>query len=179
MSDYTDELRRYAAEAEQYLAKRGQAKHSQPARLAEARAKANAERENALAAEPWADMITGIPTIDPESGELTGIWGMPNIDGKEVFGTRLAFDLLGCCADEDQVAETLRECFKMTGDPGHAFLVCAAALETIANHVMPALLDTYEDKSGDYETRVRLADAARNAWAARVADLGEFAEADE
>ena len=63
----------------------------------------------------------------------------------------------------------MNDCFAMIREPGHTFLVCAAALKTIVNHVVPVLLDTYEDKSGDYDTRVRLADAARNAWAARVA----------
>jgi hypothetical protein len=96
---------------------------------------------------------------------------MPTIDGKELFGTRLAFDLLSCCVDEEQVAQTLRDYLKMIRDPGHMFLVCAAALDTIANHVMPALLDTLEHQASDYEARVRLADAARNAWAARVGDL--------
>jgi hypothetical protein len=175
MSTTDDDYLRATAEAlRAHLAELERSRVSQPDRLAEARAQAEDERIKSLVAEPWSDFITGIPTVD-----FSAMLALPTIDAKEVFGTRLAFDLLGCCADEDQVAETLRECFKMTGDPGHAFLVYAAALETIANHVMPALLDTYEDKSGDYETRVRLADAARNAWAARVADLGEFAEADE
>jgi hypothetical protein len=145
-------------------------KQSQPARLAEARVRADTERQKALAAEPWSEMVTGLPTVGLE-GELTGMLPMPTIDGKELFGTRLAFDLLSCCVDEEQVAQTLRDYLKMIRDPGHMFLVCAAALDTIANHVMPALLDTLEHQASDYEARVRLADAARNAWAARVGDL--------
>lgn len=171
----TDDYLRLTAEAlRARLDDMERARTTQPERLAMARAQAEDERIKSLAAEPWSDFVTGIPTVD-----FSGMLALPTIDAKEVFGTRLAFDLLGCCADEDQVAETLREYFKMTGDPGHMFLVCAAALETIADHVMPALLDTLEHQTGDYDARVRLADAARKAWTARVADLGEFVEADE
>lgn len=143
-------------------------RRTQPERLAQARAEADDERVKALAAEPWADIVIGIPTVD-----LCGLLTMPTIDGKELFGTRLAFDLLACCADEEQVAEKLVEYYSMTGDPAHMFLVCAAALEIIANHVVPTLLDNYEHQSGDYDVRVRLADAARNAWAVRAADFGD------
>lgn len=173
--DDLDLINRGLQVARKRLADVDEGRRSQPARLAEARAKAEDERIKSLVAEPWSDFIKGIPSV-----EFSAMLAMPSIDAKEVFGTRLAFDLLGCCADEDQVAEKLRECFKMTGgDPGHPFLVCAAALETIASHVMPALLDTLENQARDYDTRVRLADAARNAWTARVADLDKFVEADE
>jgi hypothetical protein len=73
--------------------------------------------------------------------------------------------------DEDRVCEVMNDCFAMIKEPGHMFLVCASALETIVNHVLPTLLQQYENASGDYDARVRLADAARNAWAVRVGDL--------
>ena len=158
-----DELRRFVADSRR-------AQQSQPERLAEARARAEAEKRKALAAEPWSEVMTGVPTVDT-GGELTGMLSMPTIEGKELFGTRLAFELLGCCADEERVVKTLGECFKMTRDPRHAMFVAFAALETIATEVFPAVLDILEQETGDYEARVRLADAARSAWAARVGDL--------
>lgn len=154
-----------------------QARQSQPARLLDARAGADIEREKALAEEPWSDVMTGLPTVDG-NGELTGMLPMPTIDGKELFGTRLAFDLLGCCANEAQVSETLNDYFALVREPDHLFLVAFAALDTIANHVMPALLDTLEHQASDYDCRVRLADAARNAWAARVSDIRGGADDD-
>ncbi|CQD20018.1 hypothetical protein BN970_04595 [Mycolicibacterium conceptionense] len=127
-----------------------------------------------MASEPWSDVITGIATVD-----LSGMFALPTINGKELFGARLAFDLLGCCAHEEQVAQKLREYFRMVGDPAHMFLICAAALDTIASDLMPALLEMYEQKSGDYDARVRLANAARNAWAARVTDFTDKREGTE
>jgi hypothetical protein len=147
-----------------------QAQAAQPARLIEARAKAEAARKQALAEEPWTDVMTGFPTYTG-GGDLSGMLPMPTIEGKELFGTRLAFDLLGCCEDEAHVKETFDEYFSMVREPDHLFLVAFAALDTIANHVMPALLDTLEHQASDYDSRVRLADAARNAWTARVNDL--------
>lgn len=169
-NEQLDIINRGAVAARAFLAGLEENKRLQPERLGQARAQADDEKIKALAAEPWADVVAGIPTVD-----FSGILTMPTIDGKELFGTRLAFDLLGCCADEDQVAEKLTECYSMIGDPAHMFLVCAAALDTIANHVVPVLLDNYEEKTSDYEVRVRLADAARNAWAARVVDLTDGA----
>jgi hypothetical protein len=147
-----------------------EAQRTQPTRLLDARSCADFERDKALTEEPWTAVMTGFPTVDA-TGELTGMMPMPTIDGKELFGTRLAFDLLGCCANEAQVAETFNDYFSMVREPDHLFLVAFAALDTIANHVMPALLDTLEHQASDYDSRVRLADAARNAWAARVNDL--------
>ena len=72
--------------------------------------------------------MVGVPAYSRD-GELAGMMAFPNIDGKELFGTRLAFDLLGCCDDEDQVAQTLAKYFTMIKDPSHTFLVAFAALE--------------------------------------------------
>ena len=44
-------------------------------------------------------------------------------------------------------------------------------MDTIANYVVPEMLRIIEDKAGNWDLRVTLADAARNAWAARVNDL--------
>jgi hypothetical protein len=147
-----------------------EARRTQPTRLLDARACAEYERDKALVEEPWSSVMTGFPTVDRD-GELTGMLPMPTIEGKELFGTRLAFDLLGCCGNEAQVQETFNDYFSMVREPDHLFLVAFAALDTIANHLMPALLDTLEHQASDYDSRVRLADAARNAWSARVNDL--------
>lgn len=143
----------------------------QAERLAIARERVEDERIKAFSEEPWVDVVTGIPTMDLSTGECNGMFSVPTIEGKELFGTRLAFDLLGCCGDEDQVAEKLREFHKMIRDPAHLVVVFAAALDTIASYVVPELLDSYERKASDYQVRVGLAEAARRAWAARTADL--------
>ncbi|MGV0906258.1 hypothetical protein [Mycobacterium novum] len=100
---------------------------SQSRRLTEVRARVGAEKRKALAAEPWSGMVTVVPTVGT-GGELTGMLSMLVADGKELFGGRLAYDLLGCCDGEDSL----------------------------------------ERHGGDYESRLRLADAALNAWATRM-----------
>lgn len=162
-------LRRYIKDVEN-------ARNTQPIRLEEARQRTEAARDTALEEEPWTSVMTGFPTVDA-AGDLTGMLPMPTIEGKELFGTRLAFDLLGCCANEADVSETMNDYFSMVREPDHLFLVAFAALDTIANHVIPALLDTLEAQASDYEARVRLADAARNAWTARATDLREKSDA--
>lgn len=155
-----------------------EAKRTQPERLVQARGQAEDERIKAFAEEPWSDVVTGIPTVDITTGECNGMFSVPTIEGKELFGTRLAFDLLGCCGDEDQVAEKLREFHTMIRDPAHLVVVLTSALDTIASYVVPDLLDSYERTALDYQVRVGLAEAARRAWVARSADLrdGEAAE---
>jgi hypothetical protein len=178
--DGNDDLRALSATAESLrarLADMERARTTQPQRLAEIRTQADDERIKALVAEPWSDVLTAVPTVNRD-GDPTGMLPMPTMVGKEVFGTRLAFDLLSHSGDEDRVSEVMNDCFAMIKEPGHMFLVCAAALETIVSHVMPTLLEKYEKTSGDYEARVSLADAARNAWAARVADV-DTEEAEE
>lgn len=142
---------------------------SQPRRLAEVRARVGAEKRKALAAEPWSEMVTAVPTVGI-GGELTGMLSMPVVDGKELFGGRLAYDLLGCCDGEDQVRRMLVEYFAMIREPEHAFLVAFVALKVIASYVVPVMLDSLERHGGDYESRVRLADAALNAWTTRVGE---------
>jgi hypothetical protein len=167
-----------AALARELLAAIEQAERTQPERLAVARKRVEDERAKALAEEPWVDVVTGILTVDLGTGEFNGMFPMPTVEGKELFGTRLAFDLLGCCGDEEQVAEKLREFWKIIRDPAHLAMVFGSALDTIATYVVPDLLGSYEQKASDYEVRVGLAESARRAWAARVADLGDDEGAD-
>jgi hypothetical protein len=117
-----------------------QARDTQPQRLADTRAEADVARKDALAAEPWDDddLWSAVPTytLDGELGlQLDGMLGLPSIDAKELFGTRLAFDLLGRCDNVDQVADTLSDYFEMIREPEHAFLVASAALKVIAKYV--------------------------------------------
>ena len=46
-------------------------------------------------------------------------------------------------------------------------------------YVVPTMLDDLEQHGSDYEARVRLADAARNAWAARINDYRNNATNEE
>lgn len=153
-----------------------EARRTQSESLDRARSRVDDERIKALAAEPWPDAVISIPTTNIGTGECDGMLSMPSVGGTELFGTRLAFDLLGCCGDEEQVADKLREFRRMTGDPAHSLLVYAAALDFIATDLYPAMLDSCEATSGDYDARVRLAKAARRAWSARLADFGDQEE---
>jgi hypothetical protein len=164
------EARREAIKA--YLKGIEESEATQPARLAEARRQAARAMQECLASESetWDATIVAIPTMDAETGEMTGLFGLPTIDGTELWGARLACDLLGCAANEDQVDAIMNEYFGTIREPGHMFLVCAAALTTIATYVVPQMLDDIEQYGSNYDARVLLADAARNAWAMRAAD---------
>jgi purine-cytosine permease-like protein len=61
----------------------------------------------------------------------------------------------------------------MVKEPDHLFLVAFAALSVIANYVMPQMLEVI--KASNWDVRVTLAAAARNAWAARVNDIRRHA----
>ena len=105
----------------------------------------------------------------------------PTLDGNALFATRLAYDLLGCCDNQDQVVEKIAAFERLLGEPRHgphAHLVFASALKLLAAHVIPDLvkvIDVIQDASGlprsAYDARVSFAESARNAWSARVSDL--------
>jgi hypothetical protein len=168
-----------AAFVRELLAEIEEAARTQPERLTRARERVEDERIKALAEESWVDVVTGISTVDHGTGEVNGMFSVPTIEGEKLFGTRLAFDLLGGGGDEDQVAEKLREFRTMIRDPAHLVLVFAAALDILASYVVPDLLDSYERMASDYEKRVGLAEAAWRAWAARSADLRDGELGDE
>jgi hypothetical protein len=153
----------------------------QPARLAEARAKADAARTEALGAEPWDDLWTALPGYTRD-GELSGMLALPSITAKEMFGARLAFDALDCgdTDDGDALDEVFQRVFTMcNGDPGHLFLIFSAALRTIATVVMPMMLDDLEQHGSNYDARVLLAEARVKAWNGRVNALrGEIEDTD-
>ncbi|CQD11925.1 hypothetical protein BN1232_02249 [Mycobacterium lentiflavum] len=144
------------------------AKASQPERLAKARADADGARSKCLADEPWSESWSAIPTTD-FNGQLTGMMALPSIDGKELWGTRAAFDFLDAGADPDRIDEVLNRYFTaLDGQTEHLFFVFSAALTTIAQYVVPMMLDDLEQHGSNYDARVLLADAARNAWATRL-----------
>jgi hypothetical protein len=163
---------RHVEQARELVAHIEAARAAQPELLAQVRKQAATARQECLAteSETWDATMTAIPTVDPETGEMTGLFGLPAVDIKELWGARMAFDLLGCAANEDQVDAIMNEYFGTIREPGHMFLVCAAALTTIATYVVPQMLDDIEQHGSNYDARVLLADAARNAWAMRAAD---------
>lgn len=143
----------------------------QPEFLAMAREDAEAAREEALAAEPWADCWTALPMTDADTGELTGMMALPSVNGKELWGARAAFDFLDAGEDREAIEKVLSRYFSaLDGNTEHLFFVFSAALCTIAEHVVPAMLDKLENEASDYRSRVLLADAAANAWRTRAGD---------
>lgn len=144
-----------------------QARDTQPARLAHARQEAEQARDWAGIEEPWHQQVTNIESVDG-SAFLT----VPNVIGKEVYGARLAFDVLDCGDDIDRQNEVMSRYFGMVnGDTGTAMLLMWSALTTIATAVMPMMLDEIETVGSNYDARVLLADARTNAWSARVSVL--------
>ncbi|GAB3228218.1 hypothetical protein [Mycolicibacterium hippocampi] len=136
-----------------------------------AREDADTAREEALVAEPWADCWKALPMTDADTGELTGMMAIPTIDGKELWGARAAFDFLDAGDDREAVEEVLSRYFSaLDGNIEHLFFVFSAALCTIAEHVMPPMLDKLEQEASDYRSRILLADAAANAWRTRASD---------
>jgi hypothetical protein len=109
-----------------------------------------------------------VPGFNPETGELTGMLAMPSIDAKELFGTRLAFELASNAGDGDKVDDIANWYFGEVHSPEHMFLVAMAALKTLALYVLPSLLEMAEEGANCWNYRVMLADAARNAWEQRI-----------
>lgn len=155
-------LRRRIADIEQ-------ARADQPERLTKARSDADEARGWALIEDPFENHVATIPVIDGSTA-----LALPNITAKELWGARLAFDLLDCGDDFDRIDEVMTRMFAtVKGDTGLAFLIAAAALSTIAGCIVPDLLAEIEQQGSDYEVRVRLAEARAKAWHGRVAELQE------
>lgn len=145
-----------------------QSRDEQPVKLAAARAAAEDARTRTLNEEPWGEAWSAIPTTDL-NGELNGMMALPSIDGKELWGARCAFDFLDANGDRERIEEVLNRYFTaLDANVEHLFFVFSSALCTIAEHVMPMLLENLEEYASDYVSRYLLADAARNAWATRL-----------
>ncbi|CAN5150582.1 hypothetical protein BH09ACT8_BH09ACT8_59140 [soil metagenome] len=139
-------------------------REEQPSRLAAARNAADAAREATVEAEPWVDNLNIIPT-QSESGDLNGMASFPGIEAKEIWGSRLLFDLLGCTDNDDEINDVLGRYFTLlNGDTDHLFLIMSGALVTAADTVIPMLLKDIEDYGNNYGARVYLAEAARKSW---------------
>ena len=151
----------------------------QPQRLAAARNAADAAREAAIESQPWIDNLNILPT-QTISGELAGMAAFPGIEAKEIWGTRLLFDLIGCTDTDDEINDVLNRYFTLlNGDTDHLFLIMSAALVTCADTVIPMLLKDIEDHGSNYGARVYLADAARKSWELNVNALAAMPNYEE
>lgn len=149
-----------------------QAREEQPERLAAARTAADEARGWSLIEEPWHTLIAAIPTHDADGRRTGDALTLPSITAKELFGARLAFDMLDAGGDHDQRDAVKNRFFReLKGDTGLLFLVAMAALDTIAGYVVPQMLDDLEGSASNYDARVLLAEARMKAWNGRVADL--------
>lgn len=146
-------------------------RREQPERLAKARAEADEARGWALIEEPWETLVMAPPAVN-EHGQRTGnAIALPSITAKELMGARLAFDMLDA-GDTDQLDDVKTRYFaELGGDTGVLFLVCMAALDTIASIVVPQLLNDLEHHGSNYDARVMLAEARTKAWADRVHEI--------
>ncbi len=144
-----------------------QSREAQPERLAKARSDADEARGWALIEDPLESHVATVPSDGNTALEL------PSIVAKELWGARLAFDLLDCGDDFDRIDEVMTRLFTTAkGDTGIAFLITSAALSTIAGIVVPQLLEEIEHSGSNYDARVMLAEARVKAWHGRVADAG-------
>jgi hypothetical protein len=139
-------------------------KATQPERLAKARSDAEEARGWALLEEPLAGQITSIASVDGSAA-----LPLPNITARELWGARLAFDLLDCGEDYDQIDAVIGRLFTAAnGDTGIALVIMSAALSTTAALIVPQLLDEIEHSGSNFDERVRLAEARAKAWNGRV-----------
>ncbi|QRZ04514.1 hypothetical protein [Mycolicibacterium austroafricanum] len=136
----------------------------QPSRLAAARNAADAAREATIEEQPWASNLQFALT-ETLTGEVNGVASFPGLEAKEIWGTRLLFDLIGCADGDGEINDVLNRYFTLLGgDTAHLFIVMSAALVTCADTVIPMLLDDIENHGNNYGARVYLADAARKSW---------------
>jgi hypothetical protein len=148
------------------------AKAIQPERLAQARNDADEARGWSLLEESWESQITAVPTYDSAGERAGAALTIPNITAKELFGSRLCFDVLDCGDDDDRIDEVMGRYFAMVnGDTGLAFLLFSSALRTVANLVVPQLLEDIEQQGSNYDARVMIAEARAKAWNGRVSEL--------
>jgi hypothetical protein len=166
-----EEIQSAAGRARALLHHIKMSREAQPDRIEEARAAADEARGWAIIEEPWDTQWTAVPSFT-SGGELAGSMSIPNMTAKELFGARLAFDMLDCGDDDDRINAVQSRFFSMVhGDPGMAFLLFASALSTVASVVVPQLLDDLEHHGSNYDARVMLAEARAKAWHGRVSEL--------
>ena len=162
-----EELESAAEQARALLHRIEQARDTQPQRLAKARSDAEEARGWALIEEPLDWQVKSITSRDG-----TAALSLPNITARELWGARLAFDLLDCGDDYDQIDTVISRLFStVSGDTGMAMVIMSAALSTIAGLVVPHLLQEVEHMSSNYDERVRLCEARAKAWHGRVDEI--------
>ncbi|MCX2934042.1 hypothetical protein ORI20_27620 [Mycobacterium sp. CVI_P3] len=148
-------------------------REDQPAKLEKARAEADEAREQSLLIEPWTEELSTLRCYRGD-GQPTGtVMHLPNLIAKEMFGARMAFDMLDCSDDStgERIEEVRNRYFALLGgDTGNLFLVAFAALDTIATIVVPQLLDAIEQQASNWDTRVMLAEARAKSWRGRIAE---------
>lgn len=160
------------SQARALLADIEKARDEQPELLAQARSEADEARGWALIEEPWHTLITALPAHDAHGKRTGGSLTLPSITAKELFGARLAFDMLDAGEDHDRLEEVKNRYFsELKGDTGLLFLVFAAALDTVASLVVPQMLEDLENRASNYDARVLLAQARTKAWNGRVSEL--------
>lgn len=165
-------------EARERIKQIDQARNNQPALLAKARSEADEARGWSLIEEPWASLITALPAYN-SAGERTGnSLVLPSIIAKELFGARLAFDMLDAgldSEDPDRIEAVKNRYFtELQGDSGLLFLVCMAALDTIASLIVPQMVDELETRASNYDVRVMLAEARTKSWNGRVSEIRQW-----
>ncbi|ABM12284.1 hypothetical protein [Mycolicibacterium vanbaalenii] len=167
-SDDLDSIAHSSSEAlrmaREVLAGIEKSREEQPALLAAARNAADAAREATIAEQPWAENLQFALT-ETLTGEVNGVASFPGIEAKEIWGSRLLFDLIGCTDNDGEINDVLSRYFTLlNGDTAHLFIVMSAALVTCADTLIPMLLDDIEKYGNNYGARVYLADAARKSW---------------
>jgi hypothetical protein len=161
-----------AEESRRLLAWIKKSREGQPARLAKARADADEARGWSLIEEPWESQITAVPAYNGDGQRTGDALTLPNITAKELWGARLAFDMLDCGDDFDRIEEVQTRYFTMTGgDTGLLFLLAMSALSTLASVVVPQMVEELEDRASNYDVRPMLAEARKKAWDGRVSEL--------
>ena len=154
------------------IARIKRARDAQPDSLAKARSDADEARGWAVIEDPWDELVSALPMADVDGRRTGDAIALPSLTAKELMGARLAFDLLDCGEDLDQIEEVQTRYFhELHGDTGVLFLVAFAALSTIASVVVPQMLNEIETQASNYDARVMLAEARAKAWRGRVKEF--------
>ena len=166
-------------QARALLAQIEKARKEQPELLAKARAEADEARGWSLIEEPWESLIVALPAYNSEGQRTGNALTLPSITAKELFGARLAFDMLdaGLQDDDDpEVIENVKTRYfnQLNGDTGLLFLVCMAALDTIATLVVPQMVEDLEQHASNFDVRVMLAEARTKSWNGRVSEINKL-----
>lgn len=144
----------------------------QPRLVAQARAQAEKARRQATLEEPWYSVLDAVPAYNADGHRTGHAVAMPSAAAKELWGARMAFDLLDAGDDDDLISDIQTRYYReLGGDTGCLHLVAFSALRAVAAGVVPQLLEDLEENASNHDGRVRIAEGRTKAWNARVADL--------